>query len=159
MPLRIETAACSTPAAAHARPQCSLGPRGDHDVVAAAGQPQRELAELDGRAGEEVRLRIELENVHARLTRSRSAPAAHRAPKNSLTAAMTASISASVWPAEIGSVRISFTIRSVLGQGGRLKRLHRRLLVARDRVVDAGCDAALLEEPGERVAARGVRTT
>src|SRR6266850_1206368 len=92
--------------------------RRHYHVVAAPGQPQREIAELDGRAGEEVRLRIELENVHARLTRSRSAPAAHRTRKNSLTAAMTSSTSASVWPAEIGSVRISFTMRSVRGRAG-----------------------------------------
>ncbi len=120
MPLRIGTEACSTLAAAHARPQCSFGPRRHHHVMAAPGQPQGEVAELDGRAGEVVRLRIELEDVHARLTRARSAPAAQRARKNSRTAATTSSTSASVWPAEIGSVRISFTIRSVRGRAGGL---------------------------------------
>ncbi len=94
--------------------------RRHHHVVAAPGEPQREIAELDGRAGEVVRLRIELEDVHTRLTRLRSAPAAHRARKNSVTAATTWSTSASVWPAEIGSVKISVTMRSVRGSGGGL---------------------------------------
>src|SRR5262249_61997869 len=42
--------------------------------------------------------------------------------KNALTAAATVSISASVWPAEIGSVRISSTSRSVTGSTGGAKR-------------------------------------
>ncbi len=42
--------------------------------------------------------------------------------KNALTAAAIVSISASVWPAEIGSVRISSTSRSVTGSTGGAKR-------------------------------------
>jgi len=77
--------------------------RGDDDVMPAPGEPGREVAQLDRGAGEEVGLRIELQDPQR---------------KNDLTASTTASISASVWPAEIGSVRISSTSRSVAGSAG-----------------------------------------
>ena len=43
----------------------------DHHVMAALAQPLRKVEKLDGRSGEVVRLRIELEDVHRRPDRIR----------------------------------------------------------------------------------------
>ena len=86
-------------------------PCGDDDVVPALLEPAGQLEELYGRSREVVALRIELEDAE-RL--------AHFL-KNALTPATTSSISASVWPAEMGRVRISLTMRSVCSSGGGLR--------------------------------------
>ena len=96
----------------------ALGPhvarrRGKGHVMAARRQAGREVTQLDRGAGEEVSLGVELQDAQG-------APG-HQAPKNALTAIATVSISASVWPAEIGSVRISSTSRSVWGSGAGAK--------------------------------------
>src|SRR2546427_218497 len=87
-------------------------PRRDGDVVAVRLETQDQLAELDRRAREVVFLRVDFQDTE-RLR--------HQAPKNSRTAAPTASISASLWFADIGSVRISWTSRSVRGSVGGLR--------------------------------------
>src|SRR5207244_8281790 len=76
-------------------------------------EAEDQLAESDRRPGEVVFLRVELQDPK-RLR--------HQAPKNFRTAATTVSISPSVWFADIGSVRISWTSRSVRGKTGGLKR-------------------------------------
>src|SRR5439155_1486074 len=81
-------------------------PRRDGHVGTTRREAQDQLAELDRRAREIVLLRVELQDPK-RLR--------HQAPKNFRTAATTVSISASAWLADIGSVRISWTSRSVRG--------------------------------------------
>src|SRR4029453_13612847 len=71
--------------------------------VEAAGEPE----ELDGGAGEVVALRVELED---------SERLGHFL-KKARTAATTSSISDSLWPAEMGKVRICLTMRSVCSSG------------------------------------------
>jgi len=81
------------------------------DGVAARGEAGRQVAQLDRRAGEVIRFRVQLED-----------PERYHAPKNARTAVTTRSISPSAWSAEIGSERISSTSRSVRGSGGGAKR-------------------------------------
>src|SRR5712692_10575649 len=76
----------------------------DGHVVAARREACDQVTKLDRRPGEVVFLGIDVKN---------SQRIGHQAPKNSRTARATSSISASVWPAEIGSVRISSTSCSV----------------------------------------------
>ena len=83
-------------------------PRRHHHLMPARVEPPRELPQLDGGSREVVSLGVELQN-------------AHQPPKNWRTAATTSSTSASVCPAEIGSVRISVTIRSVRSSAGALR--------------------------------------
>src|SRR5439155_487365 len=85
----------------------------DGHVVTARLEAEDQLSELDRRAREVVFFRIELQD---------SERLRHQAPKNSRTAAATVSTSASVWFADIGRVRISWTSRSVRGSVGGLKR-------------------------------------
>src|SRR4030095_9608678 len=102
----------------------------DRDLMAAGGKPAREIPQLHRRAREEIRLRVDLQDPKG--------PERHRAPKNSRTAAATASTSASLWPAEIGSVRISSTSCSVCGRGGPAERSN----------AGVRCGATREREPG-----------
>ena len=83
--------------------------RRDGDVVAVRRESGHQVTELDRGPGEVILLGVELEDPE----RVVAQPA-----KNSRTRRATSSISASVWPADIGSVRISSTTRSVTGSGG-----------------------------------------
>src|SRR4029453_19330378 len=82
-------------------------PRRHGDPMPARVQPPGQLAQLDRRAGEVIRLRVQLEDPQG-------GGAAHHPTtqtKNARTAETTSSTSASVWPADSGRVRISRTMR------------------------------------------------
>src|SRR2546422_2124172 len=112
---------CALPISRSGSRSCAR-PRRDGDVVAVRLETQDQLAELDRRAREVVFLRVDFQDTE-RLR--------HQAPKNSRTAAPTASISASLWFADIGRVRISWTSRSVRGSVGGVRGAPRRRRVGR----------------------------
>src|SRR5215471_4746711 len=92
------------------RPAAAI-PGRHHHVMTPPLEASCQLEELHGGAGEVVALRVQLEDSERQ----------GHFVKKARTAATTSSISDSVWPADMGRVRICLMIRSVCSRGGGLR--------------------------------------